>query len=96
MDFEWTVWNGVPIPEQDKQRWAESCIKRLKKDPKQRYSGISSGESYVHVERTPFDYIVTEYKIVRVAYVKRDPDDVDPCTCSLRILNQTGCKCGGV
>lgn len=96
MNIEWKAYIGVPISDKTKLEWIKECLETLKKNPKQWETGMSSGNSYIHVQKYEEFYEITEYEPRRTAFIDRDPNDVDPCICEIDVLNKSGCKCGGV
>jgi len=97
----WNDWNGVPVSENDKLNWIKDGIQWLRENPGERLYSISSGDSYLQIlkrGRLPGrgSYEIIEYNRKRTAYVDRDPDDLDVCSCDVALLSQIGCQCGGI
>jgi hypothetical protein len=95
-NIQWDSNKGVPITDNTKLRWIEEMIKFLKDNPDEIWTGMSSGDTYIKVTRDDTFYDIQEFEPRRWAMLSKDDDDVSACSCSIAILNKTGCQCGGI
>jgi len=97
---DWNSAKGVPIAEQQRNKYAEQLIKQLQDNPDLGWTYVSTGDMFIFASLDEDGNIeVNDLIPRRWAFIENGKsipgDQLKNCFCPLKQLLQSGCQCGG-
>lgn len=98
--FDWTSNRGVPISDEQRDKYAKKLIKYLQDNPNEDWTYTATGDMFMFARRDECGNIEVEDLIPkRWSFIENgkvvDGDEVKKCFCDMKTLMQSGCQCGG-
>jgi len=98
--IDWDSAQGVPIDEQQRNKYAEQLVKQLQDNPDLQWTYIATGDMFLFARCDEHGNIEVDDLIPRRwAFIENGKlvagEELQKCFCPLKQLLQSGCQCGG-